>query len=81
MRIGNYRYDQDIAMDVLEKVAIAALILLVTWALAKAVEWAFAKLVDKVAFFRRGTGSGRPNGRAGEAGSRTHDQTGQEKPE
>jgi hypothetical protein len=30
---------------------------------------------------RRGTGTGRPNARAGEAGSRSHDQTGQEKPE
>ena len=30
---------------------------------------------------RRGTGTGRPNGRAGEAGSRSHDHTGQEKPE
>ena len=30
---------------------------------------------------RRGTGTGRPNGRAGEAGSRSHDHTGHEKPE
>ena len=30
---------------------------------------------------RRGTGTGRPKARAGEAGSRSHDQTGQEKPE
>ena len=30
---------------------------------------------------RRGTGTGRPKARAGESGSRSHDQTGQEKPE
>ncbi len=30
---------------------------------------------------RRGTGSGRPKARAGEASSRSHDHTGQEKPE
>ena len=30
---------------------------------------------------RRGTGTGRPNGRAGDAGSRSQDHTGQEKPE
>ncbi|PZT86450.1 MAG: hypothetical protein DI637_10770 [Citromicrobium sp.] len=58
MRIGNYRFNEAVAMDVLEKVGLALIVLLVTWALAKAAKWAFAKLVDKVAFFQRGTGSG-----------------------
>lgn len=58
MRIGNYRYDQEVAVDLLEKVGLAVLVLIVTWALAKGAKWAFAKLVDNVAFFRRGTGSG-----------------------
>jgi len=58
MRIGNYRYDQEVAVDLLEKVGLAVLVLVITWALAKGAKWAFAKLVDNVAFFRRGTGSG-----------------------
>ncbi len=62
MQIGNYRYDQDVAMELLEKIGLAIVIIAITWALAKAVQWAFAKLVDKVAFFRRGTGSGQSLG-------------------
>lgn len=58
MRIGNYAYDQNLAIAILEKVAIAAVILVVTWLLAKAAKWAFAKLVDNVRFFNRGTSSG-----------------------
>ena len=52
-----YRFDQGLAMEILEKVFIAAVIILVTWALAKAAKWAFAKLVDNVPFFQRATGS------------------------
>jgi len=33
-------------------------VLLITWALAKAAKWAFAKLVDKISLLQRGTGSG-----------------------
>ena len=62
MRIGNYRYDQEVAVDLLEKVGLAVLVLIVTWALAKGAKWAFAKLVDNVAFFRRATGSGQSLG-------------------
>lgn len=62
MQIGNYRYDQDVAMELLEKIGLAIVIIVITWALAKAAQWAFAKLVDKVAFFRRGTGSGQSLG-------------------
>lgn len=58
MRIGNYAYDQNLAMTIVQNVVIAAVILLVTWILAKAAKWAFAKLVDNVEFFRRGTSSG-----------------------
>ena len=58
MRIGNYRFDQGLAVEVLEKAVLAILILVATWALAKAAKWAFAKLVDNVSFFQRGTGSG-----------------------
>lgn len=58
MRMGNYRFDQNLAMEIGEKLLIAVAILIATWALAKAAKWAFAKLVDNVAFFRRATGSG-----------------------
>lgn len=58
MRMGNYRFDQDLAMELIQKIGLAVLILIVTWALARAAKWAFAKLVDNVRFFQRGTGSG-----------------------
>ena len=58
MRIGNYRFDENVAMDVLEKVGLALIALLVTWIAAKAAKWAFAKLVDNIAFFQRHTGNG-----------------------
>lgn len=58
MQIGNYVFDQDMALAIAEKVVIAAIILIVTWILAKAAKWAFAKLVDRVEFFRRSTSSG-----------------------
>jgi len=53
-----YRFDQQLAMELAEKVGVALIALLVTWALAKAAKWTFAKLVDNVDFFKRGTGSG-----------------------
>ncbi|EDL49201.1 mechanosensitive ion channel [Erythrobacter sp. SD-21] len=58
MRIGNYRFDQQVAMDVIEKIGLALIVLLITWAAAKAAKWAFAKLVDNISFFQRGTGNG-----------------------
>ncbi|GGA10707.1 hypothetical protein GCM10010923_21600 [Blastomonas marina] len=62
MQLGNYRWDQDVAMEVLEKIGLAVVILLATWVAARAAKWAFAKLVDKISFFQRGTGSGRSLG-------------------
>ena len=58
MRIGNYRFDEAVAMDVLEKVGLALIALVVTWIAAKAAKWAFAKLVDNISFFQRHTGNG-----------------------
>ncbi len=58
MRVGDYRFNEQMAMEIGEKLLIAVAILIATWALAKAAKWAFAKLVDNVGFFRRGTGSG-----------------------
>lgn len=58
MRIGNYRFDEHVAMQVIEKIGLALVVLLITWAAAKAAKWAFAKLVDNISFFQRGTGTG-----------------------
>jgi len=58
VRLGNYVFDQNLAIAIIEKIAIAALILVVTWILAKAAKWAFAKLVDTVALLRRSTSTG-----------------------
>ncbi|MBX7459820.1 mechanosensitive ion channel [Qipengyuania huizhouensis] len=58
MRIGNYRFDEHVAMQVIEKIGLALIVLLITWAAAKAAKWAFAKLVDNISFFQRGTGTG-----------------------
>ena len=58
MRLGNYRFDEQVALNVLEKIGLALLVLLITWALARAAKWAFAKLVDNVGFLRHTTGDG-----------------------
>lgn len=56
--MGRFHFDQDLAVQIIEKVGFALLILLVTWLIAGAAKWAFAKLVDKVSLFQRDTGSG-----------------------
>ena len=58
MRIGSYRFDENLAVEILQKVGLAIVVLVITWVLAKGAKWAFAKLVDAVPFFRRATGSG-----------------------
>ncbi len=58
LRFGNYVFDQDLAMAILEKAVLAAGILVATWLLAKLAKWSFAKLVDRISFFQRATGSG-----------------------
>jgi len=51
-------FDRDLALAISEKIAVALLILVVTWILAKAAKWTFAKLVDTVGIFQRHTSSG-----------------------
>ncbi|MXO91796.1 mechanosensitive ion channel [Pontixanthobacter aquaemixtae] len=58
MQLGNYRFDQVLAMDIAQDILMAIAILIVTWALAKAAKWAFAKLVDNVTLLQRDTSSG-----------------------
>ena len=64
MQLGNYQFDQNLAVELLEKAAMAIAILIVTWLLAKAAKWAFAKLVDAVPLLQRGTGNGQSVGLA-----------------
>ena len=63
-QLGNYQFDQNLAVELLEKAAMAIAILIVTWLLAKAAKWAFAKLVDAVPLLQRGTGNGQSVGLA-----------------
>jgi hypothetical protein len=64
MQIAGYAFDQELFLIWTEKLAVAALILVVTWGLAKAAKWAFARMIDQISFFRRGTSSGESVGMA-----------------
>ena len=57
-QIMGYTFDGAVAMEWLEKLAIVAAILIVTWVLAKAAKWAFAKLVDQIPLLQRAGGDG-----------------------
>lgn len=48
--------------DIAQKVAIAALILIATWILARVVKWALAKLVGRIGFLQRPGGDGQTLG-------------------
>ena len=58
MIFDRYRFNEQVAMELGEKILLAIVALIVTWLIARAAKWAFAKLVDAVDFFKRGTGSG-----------------------
>jgi hypothetical protein len=58
LQIAGYEFDQALFMIWAEKIVFAAVIIAVTWALAKAAKWAFARMVDQIAFLQRGTASG-----------------------
>ncbi|NMW32263.1 mechanosensitive ion channel [Altererythrobacter sp. RZ02] len=58
MPLGNYQFDQELAVNLATVGVKALLILIVTWLLAKAAKWTFAKLVDKISFLQRGTSTG-----------------------
>ena len=64
MQIAGYEFDQTLFMEWAEKIFFAALIIAVTWALAKAAKWAFAKMVDQISFLQRDTSSGESVGMA-----------------
>lgn len=58
MPLGNYQFDQELAVSLATVGVKALLILIVTWLLAKVAKWTFAKLVDKISFLQRGTSGG-----------------------
>ena len=62
MIFDRYRFNEQLAMELGEKILLALVALLITWLVARAAKWAFAKLVDTVDFFKRGTGSGQSLG-------------------
>ncbi len=64
MQIAGYAFDQELFLVWAQKLAIAAVIILITWALAKAAKWTFARMVDQIPLFRRGTSSGESVGMA-----------------
>ena len=58
MIFNRYRFDEQVALELGEKLLYAVIALIVTWLAARAAKWTFAKLVDTVDFFKRGTGNG-----------------------
>ncbi len=64
IEIAGYQFDQGLFLAWSEKILYAVVIILVTWALAKAAKWAFARMVDKIAFLQRGTSNGESVGLA-----------------
>jgi Conserved TM helix len=64
IEIAGYQFDQALFLEWGEKILYAAVIILVTCALAKAAKWAFARMVDKIAFLQRGTSNGESVGMA-----------------
>lgn len=56
--VGGYQLDLALIEPLARKGAAVAVILLVTWLIAKAAKWSFAKLVDNVPLFQRAAASG-----------------------
>jgi hypothetical protein len=57
-QIGGYVFDSALALQQGKTAGIIAVILIITWALAKAAKWSFAKLVDRVPLLQRAGGDG-----------------------
>jgi hypothetical protein len=58
LQIGGYVFDSALALQYGKTLGSIAIILAVTWLLAKAAKWSFAKLVDRVPLFQRAGGNG-----------------------
>ena len=61
-QIMGYAFDQEVALVWGEKLLMIALILAVTWIVAKIAKWSFAKLVDAVPLLQRAGGDGQSIG-------------------
>ncbi len=64
LSLGGYQFDPVLAAALGKKALIIAIILIVTWLLAKAAKWSFAKLVDRAPLFQRAAASGESVGAA-----------------
>jgi len=64
LSIGGYQFDPALAQGLAQKAITVAIILAITWLLAKAAKWSFAKLVDNVSLFRRADASGQSIGQS-----------------
>jgi hypothetical protein len=64
MRIGNYAFNQELALEIAYQVGLALLILVFTFALAWSARWAFAKAVEKIEILQRDTGNGESIGKS-----------------
>ena len=64
MQIAGYAFDQQLFLIWAQKLAIAAVAILATWALARAAKWTFARMVDQIPLFRRNTSGGESVGMA-----------------
>ena len=58
MEMGGYQFDPLMAQQLGQKAVTVAIIVVVTWLLAKGAKWSFARLVDQVPLFQRAGGSG-----------------------
>lgn len=55
---GGYQFDPALTEALARKGGMVAVILIITWLVAKAAKWSFAHLVDKVPLFQRAAASG-----------------------
>ena len=64
LSFAGYQFDPDVAMRMGHKAIIIALILVVTWVVAKAVKWTLAKAVDRIPLLQRAAADGESIGAA-----------------
>jgi len=58
LQIGGYSFDPVLAQKYGELALVVAMILVITWVLAKIAKWTFATLVNRISLLQRATGNG-----------------------
>ncbi len=58
LKLAGYQFDPVLAETLARKAVTVAIILLVTWLIAKAAKWSFARLIDRVPLFQRAAATG-----------------------